>query len=463
MEHDLNDRDEARLRAWVVMRKKEPGGNDEKMLKGNLAEYLPGFMIPEIFEFMDQLPVLPSGKVDRQSLLRREVVVSVQQPAEARLESKVERELHDLWVRVLGKIRIGKDEDFFDLGGQSLHVLELMALIDTHFNLRLPLRLVMDAPTIRLMAAAIDSFGAAESQGEDPSEALACVVPIRTTGSRLPVFFVPPAGGVFLSYYILSHLLGREQPFYALHDTTPVPKGVQLKIEEMAHRYIRDILILQPEGPYQIGGWSFGGFLAFEIARQMTEAGHEVGRLMVIDSDFRITRGERSFRGLRSGIWTLLQMFYYSKPFVRNAMHVRLASAMRKPRVNSLAGRIGEYCRRTVWKMGIGNAAVAKALEENPKLADFNNNFDLKPLRRMRPYVRAIRAFRPKKWSGVIDLFAIESRERSGNGEESLHMGWSEATTGNVELHRVPGNHFTIFQPPCIETLAARIDECLLK
>jgi thioesterase domain-containing protein len=374
-----------------------------------------------------------------------------------------ESALHDLWAQVLDKESIGRDEDFFDLGGQSLHVLELMALVDTHFNLRLPLRLVMDAPTIRLMAATIDSFGAAGSQGEDATEALACIVPIRTTGSRLPVLFVPPAGGVFLSYYILSQLLGREQPFYALHDTTPVPKGVQLKIEDMAHRYIRDMLILQPEGPYQIGGWSFGGFLAFEIARQMTEAGHEVARLMVIDSDFRITRGERSFRGLGSGIRTLIQMFYYSKPFVRNAMHVRLASAMRKPRVNSVAGRLGEFCRRTVWKMGIRNAAVAKALEENPGLADFNHNFDLKPLRRMRPYVSAIRAFRPKKWSGVIDLFAIESRERSGNGEDSLLMGWKKATSGKVEVHRIPGNHFTIFQPPCIETLAASIDECLLK
>ncbi|HVR06849.1 MAG TPA: beta-ketoacyl synthase N-terminal-like domain-containing protein [Thermoanaerobaculia bacterium] len=187
-----------------------------------------------------------------------------------------ERAIADLWREVLGVAGAGADDDFFDLGGHSVLALHLASTFEERFGKPLPLAALSGRVTVRSLAGLLPQAAPRRAKLR---------VTIEPAGTRLPFWCVHPIGGTTLSYRRLARLLRADRPFIAVQaaglDGEEAPCG---DVEAMAARYLDEVVAGQPQGPYVLGGWSFGGMVAFEMSRQLLARGARVSRLVLIDT-----------------------------------------------------------------------------------------------------------------------------------------------------------------------------------
>ena len=282
MHREEIDRDR-QLVAYVVAAT-EANLSDEAF-RHYLREKLPEYMIPSAFILLDEIPLTPNGKINRQALLalaknRNEHEAAFVAPRDA-LELRIGR----LWEDVLNTRPIGITDNFFERGGHSLLAVRMMSQLSRQIGRELPLALILQKQTVQALAA----FLRQEIEPQDTSPLIA----IQPHGRKPPFFCVHPAGGGIICYSALSRHLGVEQPFYGIQ--TPGLDGVAqpplTQIESMAARYIEELRGVQSEGPYMLGGWSLGGVIAFEMAQQLRGQGFEVSLLALFDSYVPATPG----------------------------------------------------------------------------------------------------------------------------------------------------------------------------
>jgi phthiocerol/phenolphthiocerol synthesis type-I polyketide synthase E len=181
----------------------------------------------------------------------------------------LERELATIFEEVLGR-PAGATSNFFDLGGRSISAILVLLQIEKRCHVSLPPATLLEAPTVEQLADRLRKRG-------HPGSAL---VAFRSTGERPPIFFVHGADGSVFYYRRLAEHLGPEWPFYGLQTTGRIPASN----EELAASYIAEVKIVQPQGPYFLGGYCMGGTVAFEMARQLRSTGEEVGLLALVDT-----------------------------------------------------------------------------------------------------------------------------------------------------------------------------------
>jgi thioesterase domain-containing protein/acyl carrier protein len=233
-------------------------------------------MVPAAFVVLESLPLTPNGKIDRRALPAPDkssfLGTSFIPPRNA-----LERHLAQIWSEILDIQQVGVKDNFFDLGGHSILALKLMAKIQQQFGKNLPLATLFTSGTIEELANILQSSTYVPANSS--------LVPIQTKGNKQPFFCIHAAWGHVLCYEKLSRYLGDEQPFYGLQ-AQGFNEGEEslTRVEDMASHYIKAIQTIQPEGPYQIGGWSFGGVVAYELAQQLHQQGQEVSRLALLDS-----------------------------------------------------------------------------------------------------------------------------------------------------------------------------------
>ena len=244
-------------------------------LRGFLRERLPEYMVPAIYTWMDALPRTTSGKLDRRALPRVDAGEGGAEYVAPR--PGMEERLAEIWRDVLGAERIGAHDDFFDLGGQSILATRLVARLRVELGVEVPVAMLVQAPTVEAMARALAS---GENAVRPP------LVPLQTFGERPPLFLAHPAGGHVVCYRRLAVLLAPDQPVYGLQ-----PRGLEDggrepidSLEKMAAFYVDAVRRFCPAGPYRLGGWSFGGVVAWEMARQLRAAGEEVDLLAMLDT-----------------------------------------------------------------------------------------------------------------------------------------------------------------------------------
>src|SRR5260370_26293793 len=187
------------------------------------------------------------------------------------------RQLARIWQDLLGVKSIGRDQNYFDLGGDSPLAVQLFAQIEKVFGVKLPLATLFDAPTIEELARILGREASAPRWSP--------LVAIQPAGSRPPFFCIHGAGGNVLIYRDLSQNLGPDQPFYGLQ--SPGLDGSRpplTRIEEMAALYVKEIRTVQPYGPYFLGGYCMGGTIAYEMAQQLRAQGEQVGLLALVDT-----------------------------------------------------------------------------------------------------------------------------------------------------------------------------------
>jgi acyl-CoA synthetase (AMP-forming)/AMP-acid ligase II/thioesterase domain-containing protein/acyl carrier protein len=405
----------------------------DEILTHFLRRRLAPFKIPRRFVIVDEIPKGPTGKVSRQGLADQLGLVTDSATArperieDDRPASALEAKLQRLWAEVLGLDRVGLHEDFFMLGGDSLQAVELFLRVEKELGRRLPRSVLFEAGTVAKMAERIEA--------EVPSS---CIVPIQTKGKHPPFFCVHDGNGQVLNYRDLSRFLGDVQPFYGIQcrglDGEEEPFT---RIEEMAEYYVREIKKLQPEGPYYIGGYSFGGRVAYVMAQHMRAAGDDVALLALFD-----TYSAYGQQMVRTRDW-----------FTHHLQRIKTVPPARLPaylwlRVQNLAKMIYMRLRlksySTAWRF---YRSQGKPL---PRI-----------LRRPVPANDMIRrSYRPQPYDGNATLFKAELYAWT---HPIQHEGWKKLIRGKLDIRPVPGQHYEIMNQPHVRTVAAELADALDK
>jgi thioesterase domain-containing protein/acyl carrier protein len=224
----------------------------------------------------------PQGTVSGSEMVKGTVSTDARHDSTRRIASAAEKDIVEatlvqMWEAGFSRRPIGIDDDFFELGGDSLLASRLFARIRQMFGINVPLVVLMKAPTIRQLAPVIRNYASSGSSG--------CVVTIQTGGSRPPLFCAHGQSGNLLMYRSLAQNLGADQPVYGLQ-----PPGLDGKlapltqIEDMAAIYVDEIQVVQQHGPYFLAGYCMGGAIAFEMAQQLHARGEPVGLVALLDS-----------------------------------------------------------------------------------------------------------------------------------------------------------------------------------
>lgn len=252
-------------------------------LRQNLAQRLPDYMLPSAFVFLDSLPLTPNGKLDRQALPAPEYTGSTASHVPA--QSLDETRLVLVWQETLGVHPVGVTDNFFELGGHSLLAAQIVQRMRRSLQRDIALQQLFKTPTIRGLLQSLD----------DARSTTSSFVPLRTGNGRAdqhqdaeerpPLFLFPPGDGVVFPYTTLLPYIPGAQPVYAqqsrgIYDDLPPFES----LEALAAGSIEEMKTIQPAGPYTVGGWSFGGMVAFEVARQLTQQGDTVAFLGVMDA-----------------------------------------------------------------------------------------------------------------------------------------------------------------------------------
>ena len=263
-----------RLVAWLVPADQSAGIPPVSELRAHLGQRLPGFMIPAVFTELAALPLTANGKLDRAALPapdagRPELAGGYVAPA-----TPAEELLAGIWAQVLGITQVGTTDSFFDLGGHSLLVTQVVARLRAS-GYDISVGDLLDHPTIAAAAPLL------LAEAEDPD--IRSAVRVRR-GTAVPaVFCAHSSTGGVTEYAELAGHLGEGQQFYGLQSRGLTGDGRPLEsITEMASAYLHEVLRLQPDGPYLFAGWSMGGYIAVEMARQATATGKEVGGVFLI-------------------------------------------------------------------------------------------------------------------------------------------------------------------------------------
>ena len=442
-----------RLVAYVVPNQNQTLNPVE--IRNFLKQKLPNYMIPNAFVAMDFLPLTPNGKIDRlrlrspANLTSNSIDKSFIAP-----RTPTESTLAKIWVKILNAERVGIGDNFFDLGGDSLLAIRLINEINQQFERELPLSALFLNPTIEGLADSL--YSGTNSLEWSP------LVAIKPRGKNPPFFCVHPIFGVVFPYCELAFLLGENQPFYGLQ-----PKGIDgessplTSIEDMAADYIAALRTVQPKGPYFLGGWSFGGLVAFEMAQQLLAAGDEVALLAVLDTLAPISVNKPSFwdgckfilTTVSRSIWPFVVDYFR---LVAAAENVQVGGiAARFPKLNKLLNWVAKFWHGWNWKQAVMVSILSKeANEKSWRELAIPSMFTV-----FQANSQATLSYVPKIYPHRITL--VRSGEKLSTSHQNPTLGWSELTTEQVEVIRVPGNHLTMLRKPCVEVLARQLKHCL--
>jgi amino acid adenylation domain-containing protein len=246
-----------------------------EMVRDDLVDLLPDYMIPNKVVVFDALPVTANGKIDVRALLAsdRTDAGAADRPLIAPRTS-TEWRIAALWGAAMKRGAVSVCDDFFESGGNSLVAVSLVNRLNREFGSALPMQVLFESPTIEKLARRLSDADA---------ERVSRVVPLWTQGSKEPIFCWPGLGGYTMNLRLLAATAGLDRPFYGIQarginqGETPHPT-----IEQAAAEDIQEIRLQQPEGPYSLWGYSFGARVAFEAAYQMERAGQRVENLFLI-------------------------------------------------------------------------------------------------------------------------------------------------------------------------------------
>jgi thioesterase domain-containing protein/acyl carrier protein len=417
-----------RLVAYVVSR--QAPALTAHDLREFLKQKLPEYMVPSAFIFLDALPLNSNGKVDRKALPDFGATGREEKKTLVAPRDELELQLTKLWERVLKTRPIGVTDDFFDLGGHSLLAVQLFSRIEKVIGKQLPVATLFRAPTIEELAGVI--------RQKDWSAPWKSLLAIQPGGTKQPFFCVHAHDGGILFWRDLARHLGSDQPFYALQ-----PQGLDGKqplhsrIEEMAAHYIKEIRILQPEGPYFIGGHCLGGVIAFEMAQQLHLQGEKVGLLALFDS--YAPRREKSGRS------SLLHRSWIKGIRLFETVHLHLGNfSVLEP--GERLSYIKEKLNKALYKlyMSLGSRWIPAARNRRKVLTAAS---------------QAARHYVSKVYPGRVTLFRATTLRRGINHDPQ--MGWGSLAGGGLEAHLIPGYHAHIVLEPRVRLLAKELTASL--
>lgn len=411
-------------------------------IRGFLKEKLPAYMIPSAFVVLSSLPLTVNGKVD-QSALKKFTITNLDRPFIAP-QTSTQATLARLWAKVLKLEQVSIKDSFFELGGDSLLAVELLEQVNQQFK-QMPLTDLFTAPTVEQFALLIDKCQ--DSHNPDASLAWSPLVPLQPAGDKPPFFCVHPVFGVVLPYYELAcHL--ENQPFYALQ-----PYGIDglhsplTSIEEMAERYVTALRTVQPQGPYQLGGWSFGGLMAYEMAQQLHRAGELVCLLAILDTLAPVSGNQISvYDGLKFLLTTVSCSIY---PFFLDYLSL-ISDRLLKNANSTLIQRI---ITPGLWQSLWEKATISHLLPQSTVLRMLDELTIHRMLKIFSANSRAAVKYVPQPYPNAIALFKTSTLLKKS---DNLTLGWNQLAS-NVQVNCISGNHLTMLRKPYVQVLAQQL------
>ena len=420
MAHPLADGEKS-LVAYLVLQ--QPNSTIEQ-IRQFLQANLPNYMVPAAFVVLDEMPLNHNRKVDRRALPLPTAANIVSLKALVSPSNEWEQQLTEIWEAVLGVHPIGVTDRFIDLGGHSLLATQIVHRIEQTYQRKLPVIAFFQAPTIREQAILL----------QQDAIAVSSIVPIQPKGSKSPLFGIHVMGRGFEFYVPLAKHLGEDQPLYGLTsqmlDDEEMPPN---DVRALATHYVQNLRTLQPNGPYQLVGISFGGVVAFEMAQQLYAQGQTVSLLGVLDTPAPGVRQEMSLRS---------RLFAYGSRFLQLKPAQGLARVKRRLLEKSLKKAGGETVYRWVYRT-IGRP-FPPALEDII-YAQHNQ--------------AASGVYVPEIYPGQIVLFRAQDQELSVTVESDPRLGWEDLTIAGLKVHDIPGDHLGILKEPNVRVLAQTLKQ----
>jgi thioesterase domain-containing protein/acyl carrier protein len=402
-------------------------------LRDYLKVKLPDYMVPATYVKLDKLPLTPNGKVDRKALPAPEPATGETLASSDVPHDMLEQQLAQLWRRFLGVRHVGLNDDFFALGGHSLAAAQMFFEIERLTGKSLPLATLFRASTLGQLADVL------RNDGWSPH--WASLVPINPGGSQIPFFLVHGAEGNVLLYRQLARYLGPDQPVYGFQSQGLNGKGnFHSTIKEMASYYLKDLVALQPSGPYNLGGYCLGGAIALEMAQQLQARGERVGLVAMLDTfnDYLTTHQPRK-RWL--SVWRFLQnLWFHSANFYL---------AGKKHRWNFV---------REKWDTALTRGAIRLRTLCYAVVASPDRQESYPHLRVKRVNDQAAREYVPQPYSGRVVVIRPKSNFR---GLEDPTLGWSQVVREGLEVHDIPIYPKGMLVEPFVQLLAEELKACL--
>ena len=412
-----------------------------EQMRAQLREQLPEYMVPAVFMELQKLPLTVNGKVDRRALPALGVRKHESQKSFTAPRNTVEIALAKVWEELLGVTPVGITDNFFDLGGSSIMAVRMMAQVEKQFGREIPLTTLFKGATIEYLAEVLN-----QEEGPQPWSPL---VPIQPLGATTPFFCVHAVGGQVLGFYKLARYMGQERPFYGIQAKPLLQVEEEVSIEQMAAQYVEAIRVMQPAGPYLLGGFSFGGTVAFEMACQLEKQGQEVALLAVMDT--------------------------HSPRYMHQLLDVDEA--------DQLVG-LAWVTARQKGKYLLLDTEMLRRLEPEERLSYFLNEMkaaDLTPqeaeISHLRRFLvgfsarqRAQRKYVPQySFGGSVSLFRCDEEdpetrktlEQAGLDADDPAYGWSGFSRKPVNVLNVPGHHNRMCEEPYVQDLAATLNAAI--
>jgi len=360
-------------------------------LRKFLQEQLPEYMVPSTFVMLDVMPLTPNGKVDRNALPEPDGLRPQLETDYAIPQTNTEQSIAKIWQQLLKIDNIGINDNFFDLGGNSLLAVRMLTKLNDIFQLDLAANSILNAPTIANLVKLIE--------GNVTTELPPNLVVLQTGNiNKSPLFLIHPGGGHIYFYQDLVHYLDDEQPVYGIQAQGAYKNSKPLtKVEEMATKYIEAIRIIQPEGPYFLGGACFGGVVALEMAKLFLLIEQRVDLLAIIDTP---APGQIPIK---------LKLLYY---FEQIKMTFRMIPDWNVKRLYNI-------------------------------LKLYNLNY------------QAFLDYKPNTHSGKIIFFS--AKERNEFNAHFLEKSWSSLASEGIDIYRIQGNHVTMNYKPHVQALSEQL------
>ncbi|MGV5049105.1 amino acid adenylation domain-containing protein [Rhodococcus pyridinivorans] len=375
---------------------------------------LPSYMVPSQVVVLDELPLNASGKLDRRALPEPVFeVVEFRAPV-----TPVEQTVAAVFGEVLGLERVGLDDDFFALGGNSLSATQVVSRIGAALDTPIPVHLLFSDPTVAGLVRQVRS-------GATGDKSFSSVLPLREDAGSAPLFFIHPITGLAWCYSALSRRIQTPVQVYGLQ--TPaltIDEFAPETLEELARCYVDEIRKVHPTGPYRLAGWSLGGVIAHAMAVHLQAAGEEIELLCMMDSfaggaDPAADPIEFSMKDLFAGLVPDDAQFGDGNEFDSTVFAQDLASrtGMDPDHIEHVVLRLVEVAVRNL---------------------------------------RLMTEYRPDRFTGDLLYFAAAVDDQTGKRGAT---GWSSAVTGEVRSHTVPVTHWQMTSVDAVDMIYPLLDD----
>ncbi|GGH00484.1 amino acid adenylation domain-containing protein [Mucilaginibacter phyllosphaerae] len=401
----------------------------QRALLGQLPEY----MVPDDFVLMDAIPITPNGKIDRKALPAPDYsqITRTENNEYVAPRTANEKLVAGIWQEMMGLENIGIYDNFFQLGGRSLVAVRIMACLEQETGKRLPLATLFEHSTVEKLAARLELNAEAISWES--------LVPIKPKGSKMPLYIVHGAGLNVLLFNALAMNMDEEQPVYGLQakGLNGIDEPLDV-MEEIAANYVEEIINHDPVGPYAVAGYSLGGMIAYEMAKQMLAMGKDVKMLAMFDTYADQTQKYDSLlkRIVKNG-WLLIKQVAYTP-----VLFVQDPKRTIEYKSREVGRRIQKVFKKVFPdKVKKKEGALAYTDDINERSHAAQKNYLLTPVN------ITLELFRAQKKTFYMDDFKL--------------LGWKPYALKGVNVHDIPGEHNTIFAPPNDKQFAKVLQQCL--